>query len=73
MAAEDERLQEIRKVFFEYAKGNELPAFGTPYFFAKQFLPNESLFLKMQVIRYLIDSRVMKIVNEKWITTKEIL
>jgi hypothetical protein len=38
--------EEIKQVFLEYARQNELSAFDTPYYFAKQILPNESLFLK---------------------------
>jgi hypothetical protein len=32
---EEERAQEIRKAFIEYAKQNWLSAFNTPHYFAK--------------------------------------
>jgi hypothetical protein len=38
--------QKIMKAFFEYAQDNELSAFNTSYYFAKQILPDESLLLK---------------------------
>jgi hypothetical protein len=39
-----------RKAFSKYLQGNELPAFATTYYLAKQFLVEENLFLKMEVI-----------------------
>jgi hypothetical protein len=50
MATEEERVQEIRQAFFEYAKENELSAFDTSGYFARQILPDESFFLKAKVI-----------------------
>jgi uncharacterized protein affecting Mg2+/Co2+ transport len=69
MAAEEERILKIKKAFLEYAKRNELSAFVTPYYLAKQFLPEESLFLKMEVIQNLINVGIVKIIKEKWIIT----
>jgi hypothetical protein len=69
MTTEEEKSQEIRKAFLQYAKENELTAFATPYYLAKQFLPDESLFLKMQIIRDLIDTGILKMIKEKWIIT----
>jgi hypothetical protein len=63
METEDTRAQEIRKGFLEYAKRNELSAFATPYFLAKQFLPDESLFLKMQCITNLIELGILKMIK----------
>jgi hypothetical protein len=69
METEDTRAQEIRKAFLQYAKENELSAFNTPYYLAKQFFPDDSLFLKMQIIQDLIDSGILKMIKEKWIIT----
>ena len=43
MTMEEERLQEIRKAFLEYTKENELSAFDTPHYFAKQILPKQAV------------------------------
>jgi hypothetical protein len=51
MKTEEEKAQGIRQAFFEYAKENELSAFDTSGYFARQFLPTESFFLKVKVIR----------------------
>ena len=67
MATEEERKEEIEKSFFEYAAHNTLSAFDTPGYFARQILPQESFFLKADVIQDLIDSGVMVIRGEKWI------
>jgi hypothetical protein len=56
MTKEEERIQEIRKAFFEYAKENELSAFDTPHYFAKQILPTEAFPLKTKVIGDVIES-----------------
>jgi hypothetical protein len=69
MAAEENIILKIKKAFLEYAKRNELSAFSTPYFLAKQFLPEESLFLKMEVIQKLIDAGIVKIIKDKWVIT----
>jgi hypothetical protein len=70
MATEEERKEEIKKAFFEYAKENELSAFDTPGYYAKHILPEESFFLKANVIQDLIDSRVMVIRGEEWVIKK---
>ncbi len=44
---EEDKIKEIRHAFFEYAKENELSAFDTPYYFAKQLLPDESFNLSL--------------------------
>ena len=49
MATEEERKEEVKKVFFEYAAHNTLSAFDTPGYFARQILPYESFFLKADV------------------------
>jgi hypothetical protein len=36
---------EIRKTFFEYAEHNELSAYDTAGYFARQILPDASFFL----------------------------
>ena len=59
MTTEEERIQEIKKAFLEYAKENELSAFDTPQYFAKQILPNVSFILKIKVIGDLIESKMM--------------
>lgn len=66
METEENKSQEIRRAFIEYAKENELPLFATPYYYAKQILPKEDLFFKMQVISDLIESGVMEMVNKKF-------
>lgn len=70
MATEVERKEEIKKAFFEYAAHNTLSAFGTPDYFAKQILPEESFFLKANVITDLIESGVIVMKGEKWIIKK---
>jgi hypothetical protein len=37
MITEEEKIQEIKQAFFEYAKENELSAFNTPYYFQNKF------------------------------------
>jgi hypothetical protein len=39
MAAEDPKILKIKIAFLQYAKKNELSAFSTPYYLAKQILP----------------------------------
>jgi len=70
MATEEERKEEIKKSFFEYAAHNPLSAFDTPVFFARHILPHESFPLKANVIYDLIESRVMVRVGDKWIIKK---
>ena len=70
MTTEEERKEEIKKSFFEYAAHNELSALDTTGYFARQILPDESFFLKTYVIQGLIDSGVMVICGEKWILKK---
>jgi hypothetical protein len=65
MTMEEERIQEIKHAFFEYAKENELSAFDTPQYFAKQILPNVSFPLKIKVIGDLIESEMIVEVNQK--------
>ena len=38
MATEEERKEEIKKAFFEYATHNTFSAFDTPGYFARQIL-----------------------------------
>lgn len=63
----EERKQKIMRAFFEYARDNELPAFNTSYFFARQILPDESIVLKHCIIMCFIESGGMQMVDEKWI------
>ena len=67
MTTEEERAQEIRQASLEYARKNELSAFNTAYYFAKQFLLKEDLFLKMKVIENLKGTGKMQIRGDKWI------
>ena len=70
MATEKERKEEIKKAFFEYAEHNTLSAFDSPGYFARQILPEESFFLKANVISNLIESGVMVMRGEQWIIKK---
>lgn len=70
MNTEEQRKEEIKKAFFEYAKENELSEFNTISYYARQFLPDESFFLKRQVINELIDSGILVIENEKYVIQK---
>jgi hypothetical protein len=54
MATEEERKEEIKKAFFEYAARNTLSAFNTPGYYAHTILPGKSFFLKANVIQDLI-------------------
>ncbi len=56
MTTEEEKVREIRRAFFEYAKENELSAFDTSGYFARQISPGKSVFLKVKVIDNLIES-----------------
>jgi hypothetical protein len=51
---EEEKIHEIKEAFFEYAKENDLSAFDTPHYFAKQILPDVSFPLKIKVTGDLI-------------------
>lgn len=70
MATEEERKEEIKKAFFEYATHNTLSAVDTPGYFARQILPEESFFLKATVIQDLIDAGVIVMRSDKWIIKK---
>jgi hypothetical protein len=63
----EEREQKIRRAFFEYARDNELPAFNTSHYFARQILSDESIVLKHCIITCLILSDNTQMVDEKWI------
>jgi hypothetical protein len=67
MATEEERKEEIKKAFFEYATHNTFSAFDTLGYFARQILPDESFFLKVNVINDLIESDIMVMRGERWI------
>lgn len=67
MATEEEKKEEIKKAFFEYAAHNTLSAFATPSYCAKQILPDESFFLKAKVIDDLIESGIMVIREDRWV------
>ena len=66
MDPEEQRKQEIRKVFLEYAQKNEMPDINTMSYYSRQFLPEESFFLKREVINELRESGVMVSRNGKW-------
>lgn len=70
MATEEEKTQEIKKTFFEYTAHNALSACDTPGYFARQILPEESFFLKANVIADLIELGEMVMRGEKWIIKK---
>lgn len=67
MDTEKERKENIKKVFLEYARKNELSALNTTSYYARQFLPEESFFLKREVINDLINSGIMVPENGKYI------
>jgi hypothetical protein len=67
MTTEEGKVREIRRAFFKYAKENELSAFDTSGYFARQILPGKSFFLKVKVIDNLIESGGMVMVNRKWV------
>ena len=70
MTTEEERKEEIKKAFCEYAAHNTLSAFDTPGYFARQILLEESFFFKANVIQELIESGVMVMRGERWIIKK---
>jgi hypothetical protein len=72
MTPEEEKVQVIKKAFFEYTAHNILSACDTPGYFARQILTKESFFLKANVIADLIESKVMVIDNGKWIIKNEV-
>jgi hypothetical protein len=67
MSTEEERKDEIKKAFLEYAAHKKLSAFDTESYFARQILPDESFFLKAKVIEDLMESKVMVMRGEKWV------
>lgn len=70
MAAEEERKETVKNAFLEYAKDNELSAFDTPGYFARQILPQERIFFKANVIQNLIDSGELVMRGARWIIKK---
>jgi len=62
--------EEIRKAFFEYAEHNELSAYDTPGYYARQILPEAPFFAKAKVIADLIESGVMVIRGDHWFIRK---
>jgi len=56
---------QIFKALLDYASKNELSAFDTPSYFARQILPEESFFLKVKVISDLIELDIMIMDKEK--------
>ena len=70
MPTEEERKQIIKLAFLEYAQEHELPDVNTMSFYSRQFLPDESFFLKREVFNELIESGVMISRNGKWIIKK---
>jgi len=67
MRTEEEKVEKIKQAFFEYAKENELSAFDTSNYFARQILPEESFYLRRSVIENLIESGDMVADNGKWV------
>lgn len=70
MPTEEERKQIIKLSFLEYTQEHELPDVNTMSFYSRQFLPDESFFLKREVLNELIESGIMISKNGKWIITK---
>jgi hypothetical protein len=70
MATKEEKVQEIKKAFFEYAEHNELSACDTPGYYASQILPDAPFFAKANVIADLIESGVMVIRGDRWFIRK---
>jgi len=70
MATEEKRKEEIKKAFFDYAAHNELSAFDTPGYFARQILPDAPFFAKANVITDLIESGIMVIRGDRWFIRK---
>jgi hypothetical protein len=54
MSTEEERIEEIKKAFFEHARQNTLSVFNTPGYYARRILSGKSFFLKANVIQDLI-------------------
>ncbi len=67
MTTGTEKVERIKQAFFEYAKENELSAFDTSSYFARQILPDESFILRRKVIEDLIESGNMVADIGKWI------
>lgn len=67
MPTEEERKEKIKQAFLQYAHSHEMPDINTMSFYARQFLPDESFFLKRGVLNELIGSGVMISINGKWI------
>jgi hypothetical protein len=63
MATEKEKVEKIKQVFFEYARENELSAFDTSSYFARQILPDESFVLRRKVIENPIELGALLAVN----------
>jgi len=72
MPTEEERKENIKKAFFQYAQSHEMPDINTMSFYARQFLPEEAFFLKRQVLNELIESGVMVSRNGKWLIKKKL-
>jgi hypothetical protein len=70
MPTEEERKQKIRKAFFQYAQENDMPDINTMSYYSRQFLPDESFFMKRQVLNELIESGIMVSRNGKWLIKK---
>lgn len=67
MITEEEKVEKIKQAFFEYAKENELSAFNTSNYFARQIMLDESFFLRRKAIDDLIESGDMVVDGEKWV------
>lgn len=70
MVAEEEIKEKIRKAFLEYAQSHEMPDVNTPSYYSRQFLPEESFFLKIEVLNELKESGIMISRNGRWILKK---
>lgn len=58
--------ESIIKAFSDYASKNELSAFGTAHFFARQIQSEEPYFLKKRVICSMVTSGVLVVENESY-------
>ncbi|WP_410510117.1 hypothetical protein RSJ42_08365 [Methanosarcina hadiensis] len=59
-------VERIVKAFLDYASKNDLSAFDTAHFFARQIQSEESYFLKKRVICLIINFGVLVIENESY-------
>jgi hypothetical protein len=59
-------VESIIKAFLDYASKNDLPAFCTSHFFARQIQSEEPYFLRKRIICLMMASRVLVVENESY-------